>query len=27
VELASGEGRGARFTVVLPVAAEVEAGP
>jgi signal transduction histidine kinase len=27
VELASGEGRGSRFTVVLPVAAEVEAGP
>ena len=27
VELASGEGRGARFTVVLPAAAEVEAGP
>jgi len=27
VELASGQGRGARFTVVLPVAAEVEAGP
>jgi two-component system, OmpR family, sensor kinase len=26
VELAGGEGRGARFTVVLPVAAEVEAG-
>jgi signal transduction histidine kinase len=27
VELAGGEGRGSRFTVVLPVAAEVEAGP
>ncbi len=27
VELASSEGRGARFTVVLPVAAKVEAGP
>jgi len=26
VELATGDGRGARFTVVLPVAAEVEAG-
>ena len=27
VELASSEGRGARFTVVLPVAAKVQAGP
>jgi two-component system, OmpR family, sensor kinase len=27
VELATGEGRGSRFTVVLPVAAEVQAGP
>jgi hypothetical protein len=27
VELASGEGRGSRFTVVVPATARVEAGP